>query len=65
MPADKFACEVCGRIFTRLSNLLRHQRPTHGADSFLCQTCGKNFNRRDRYLRHTRHHLETSDKKSY
>lgn len=65
MPADKFAAEVCGKMFTRHWNLLWNQQSTHGADSFLCQTCGKNFNRRDSHLRHTRNHIETSDKKPY
>lgn len=65
MPADKFAREIRGRIFNRLSNSLRNQQSTHGAYSFLCQTCGKIYNREESYLRHTRNHIETSDEKSY
>lgn len=56
MSAERFLCEDCGKRFTRISNLHRHQRTTHGSELSHCQTCGKRFNRRDSYLRHLRLH---------
>lgn len=41
MPAERFLCEDCGKRFTRISNLHRHQRTTHGSELSHCQTCGK------------------------
>lgn len=64
MPACQFTCDDCGKRFTRLSNLHRHQRTTHGSNSFRCQTCEKGFNRRDNYVRHMRNHPEISDRES-
>lgn len=63
MPAEMFSCEECGKVFTPLSYLHRHQRSSHKSDSFLCHTCGKYFNRRDNHLCYTRNHHEFSDTK--
>lgn len=65
MPAAKFACEVCGRLFTRLSDLIcfEYISDLHMDLTPFSQTCGKTFNRGDSYLSHIRNHQEPSNKK--
>ncbi|TGZ72949.1 hypothetical protein CRM22_001790 [Opisthorchis felineus] len=60
-------CEICGKIFKHLQNLIRHKRDDHSSENQErtkphCAECGKSF--RDAYdlKRHTRCH---SAKKSY
>lgn len=46
-----FNCEVCEKVFTVKSNMLRH-RKTHDGTKFSCDLCSKIFMRRDNLARH-------------
>merc|ERR1719461_1132878 len=47
-PAQKYACNRCGRSYLHQATLVRHQRYECGITaSYPCPMCGRKFKRRD------------------
>ncbi|CAI5768505.1 zinc finger protein 397-like isoform X1 [Podarcis lilfordi] len=51
-------CTVCGRSFTRRSNLFRHQKLHTGQKSHWCAVCGQRFARKEKLVSHQKVHKE-------
>ena len=47
-------CRICGKVYTRGSDLKRHEQSQHGAKSYHCHFCGKLFSRSDTLTRHVK-----------
>lgn len=54
---EKRVCRVCGRMFSRDCDLIRHMDEVHmGERAFKCSSCGKEFARRNHLAIHLRIH---------
>ena len=68
-----YACKVCGKVFSRQDNLVRHRQVFHKSSehgdlvncqkSFQCALCIKSFLRKDILLRHQKIHDASEDPK--
>nr|CAD7405091.1 unnamed protein product [Timema poppensis] len=47
---ERYVCSVCSKVFHKLDNLKKHQKP------YLCEECGKNFARKQDLNVHRRYH---------
>lgn len=60
LPPAPVKCEICSKIFTRRSHLLRHMKRIHGkslsGQMHKCEDCNKEFGRRYHLDRHRRIH---------
>lgn len=52
----KYACELCNKQYTKLTDIKRHMRSHTGEKNALCNVCGKSFARRDVLARHLATH---------
>lgn len=52
----RFACEICGKAFTRNINLKGHMRSHFGDRPYACSLCGKAFTRLNDCRRHEKIH---------
>ena len=69
---ESYECSICGKVFTRLDNLTRHQKfdciedkdnlGVHRESKFKCEQCGKQFSRLDNLRRHNLVHQDESSK---
>ncbi|XP_012668088.1 zinc finger protein 677 [Otolemur garnettii] len=51
-----YKCDVCGKAFSKSSNLTNHQRIHSGQRPYRCNECGKAFNQCSNLTRHQRVH---------
>ncbi|XP_072280821.1 uncharacterized protein [Pyxicephalus adspersus] len=49
-------CSQCQKLFTRNSDLLKHQRVHQRSQPIICTECGKSFTKKSLYIRHQRIH---------
>ena len=57
-----FVCNLCGKIFTELRSLTRHQHSIHKKSSttFSCTDCDYATSRKSNLVRHLKRHTKTS-----
>lgn len=52
----KYMCTECGKSFTLMPNLIRHERIHTGERPYHCTICGKSFNQKEVLHRHQKMH---------
>ena len=57
----RLRCQLCDKVFTKISDKKRHVQLAHYEQTFPCNICGKEFTRRDSVARHFQ--MVHSDKK--
>lgn len=63
---NPFACNVCGRNYSRVDHLARHYRSHTREKPFCCSTCNKTFGRADLLKRHSiSHNAGQRDKRQH
>ena len=48
----RLRCQLCDKLFTKISDKKRHVQQVHYEEIFSCDICGKEFTRRDSMTRH-------------
>ncbi|XP_014776240.1 zinc finger protein 436 isoform X2 [Octopus bimaculoides] len=54
---NSYPCAICGRAFSKCSNLQRHVRTHTGEKPFTCSLCGSSFTRNWHLKRHAKIHV--------
>lgn len=64
-PKRKHACKTCGRSFTTLGHLARHNRTHTGERKHMCPwpQCGARFARQDNCMQHYKTHMNGKGKR--
>ena len=53
-------CSICGKSFSKLSNLTRHMKSIHEGNSHECPMCKKTFTRKYNLTKHIKAHKTES-----
>jgi len=54
--SENYTCKTCGRSFTRVDTLKKHELTHSGLKPHACEVCEKTFSRRDGLNRHVKRH---------
>ncbi|CAL8142549.1 unnamed protein product [Orchesella dallaii] len=58
---EKYKCGICGKGYSSVSGVKRHEESAHQSASYSCQYCGKEFPCRDYVRYHVKNHCRKKD----
>ena len=58
---DYFKCEICERLYSTHSALLRHKSKQHKKKAFFCPICNEGFVKRTSLSTHVKNHIEDNN----